>query len=189
MEMNSSCCTPPGSGTATVVRRPRPTVGGGFQLVDDSGNAVTERSYFGEYLLVFFGFTNCRTVCPPALARLDRVLDELGELGELGDRADQVRALYVTVDPERDTPEVLHAFLATRHPRITGLTGAAGEIEAMQKAYHVHASRVDTTDGYRMPHSAFTYLMGPEGEYLTHFTDLVESTEITAALDAYLAVR
>ncbi|WP_406636557.1 SCO family protein [Amycolatopsis sp. WGS_07] len=183
MEMNSSCCTPPGSGSAAVVHRPRPTVGGGFQLVDDSGNAVTERSYFGNHLLVFFGFTNCQTVCPPALARLDRVLDELC------DHADQVRALYVTVDPERDTPEVLHAFLSARHPRITGLTGPASEIEAMKKAYHVHASRVDTPDGYRMPHSAFTYLMGPDGEYLTHFTDLVDSKDITAALTVFLAAR
>ncbi|MBB1154428.1 SCO family protein [Amycolatopsis sp. DR6-1] len=180
--MNSSCCTPPGSGSATIVR-PVPTVGGNFRLIDDSGTEVTEQSYFGKYLLVFFGFTRCQTVCPPALARIDRVLDKLGELGN------RVQALYVTVDPERDTPDVLHAFLAARHPRITGLTGSAEEIESMKKAYHVHARRVDDPDGYRMPHSAFTFLMGPQGEYLTHFADTVDSKDIAAAAERFLAVR
>ncbi|WP_370935107.1 SCO family protein [Amycolatopsis sp. cg13] len=182
MEMNSSCCTPPGSGSATIVR-PVPTVGGSFRLIDDSGTAVTERSYFGKYLIVFFGFTHCETVCPPALARIDQSLEELGEL------ANRVQALYVTVDPERDTPEAMHAFLSARHPRITGLTGPAEEIESMKKAYHVHARRVDEPDGYRVPHSAFTFLMGPEGDYLAHFADTVDSKEIAAAVKASLAVR
>ncbi|WP_336159339.1 SCO family protein [Amycolatopsis sp. VC5-11] len=188
MEMNSSCCTPPGSGpgsgsASATISRPVPTVGGSFRLIDDSGAAVTERSYFGKYLLVFFGFTHCQTVCPPALARIDEALDHLGDL------ADRVRALYVTVDPERDTPEVMRAFLAANHPRITGLTGPAAEIESAKKAYHVHSRRVDDPDGYRTPHSAFTYLMGPEGEYLAHFVDPVDSNDIAAALKSCLADR
>lgn len=180
--MNSSCCTPPRSGSATITR-PVPTVGGSFRLIDDSGTPVTERSYFGKYLLVFFGFTNCRTVCPPALARIDQALDRLGDL------ADRVRALYVTVDPERDTPEVMRAFLKANHPRLTGLTGPAGEIESAKTAYHVHSRRVGDPDGYRMPHSAFTYLMGPAGEYLTHFVDPVDSKDIDTALESFLETR
>src|SRR5882762_1597942 len=95
----------------------RPPVGGSFQLVDHHGRAVTEASYHGRFALLFFGFTHCCVVCPRALTKLSGVLDALGPL------ADRVQPLYITVDPERDTPDVMRAFLQA-YPRFTGLTGS-----------------------------------------------------------------
>jgi protein SCO1/2 len=91
-----------------------------FDLVDHHGEAVTADTYRGRWLLVFFGFTHCRVVCPRALRRLSAALDALGPL------AGRLRPLYVSVDPERDTPEVMRAFLAEHDARITGLTGTRG---------------------------------------------------------------
>jgi protein SCO1/2 len=88
-----------------------------FELIDHDGNPVTNESYLGRHALVFFGFTNCKAVCPRALGQLSSVLDELG------DRANGIVPLYVTVDPERDSPEVMKAFLTENFPRFTGLTG------------------------------------------------------------------
>ncbi|MFJ7949699.1 SCO family protein [Streptomyces sp. NPDC096354] len=177
------CCDHRESAEPVVVHRPKPTVGGNFDLVDHFGHPVTERSYLGSYLLIFFGFTNCRTVCPAALSRIDEALHHVGN------RVDQVQALYITVDPERDKPAVMRAFLKHRHPRIIGLTGSADAIESVKAKYHVFAQRTEdptTPDGYLMPHSAFTYLVGPDGGYLTHFTDAVDASELAQGVLGFL---
>ena len=89
-----------------------------FDLIDHDGNHVTNERYVGKYVLVFFGFTHCKMVCPRALAKLSHVLDGLGE------HAERITALYVTVDPERDTADVMKAFLTQHYSRFTGLTGS-----------------------------------------------------------------
>lgn len=163
-------------------RSPGPT--GVFDLVDHDGNAVSQRSFAGAFAMYFFGFTHCGMVCPRALSRLTAVLDRLGPL------ADGVRPVYVTVDPERDTPEVMKAFLETSYPRFTGLTGTRAQVDAAMSAFRVFARRAedpDDPDGYQMPHSAFTYVMSPDGGYVTHFTDAVEAGEIEQRLIAILA--
>ena len=97
-----------------------------FDLIDHDGNHVTNERYAGNYVLMFFGFTHCKMVCPRALAKLSDVLDSLGE------RAERITALYVTVDPERDTADVMKAFLTQHYPRFTG--GATGSLEAIESA-------------------------------------------------------
>jgi protein SCO1/2 len=145
----------------------RRKVDGTFKLVDHHGTTVSHRTYDGKLLLVLFGFTNCRAVCPRKLAETTAVLDRLGEL------ADRVQPLYVTVDPERDTPDVMRDFLKT-HPRFVGLTGDRAEIDEVKLRFRVFAQRVDDAsdpDNYTIPHTAVTYLMNADGGYLAHFLD------------------
>lgn len=156
----------------------RPTL----RLVDHDGRPTTERTHAGSWRFVFFGFTHCRQVCPRALQRLCAVLDELGEL------ADLVRPLYITVDPERDSPEVMKRFLG-RYPRFTGLTGSNDAVDAAKVEFRVFARRKDDPDdpgGYSMPGTAITYLLSPEGNYVTHFPDAMPSAEVKARLCSYL---
>lgn len=164
--------------------------GGQFSLIDHDGHAVTRDSYRGHYRLVFFGFTHCRVVCPRNLARLSRILEALGP------RTDQIRPLYVSVDPERDAPEVMKAFLATDYPRFTGLTGSRDQVDQAKQAFRVFAERKadpDDPDGYAVPHTAVTYLMDRNGGYLAHFPESLPEQEvlqrISALLDAPGAAR
>jgi protein SCO1/2 len=153
-----------------------------FTLVDHHGSPVSERTYLGRWMVVFFGFTHCRAVCPRALRRLSDVLEDLGEV------AGQVRALYITVDPERDTPGVMREFLRS-YPRFTGLTGPADAVEEAKKAFRVFARRKpdpDDPDGYAVPHTAITYLISPDGKYADHFADALPAADVTARLRAYL---
>ncbi|HKS45839.1 MAG TPA: SCO family protein [Amycolatopsis sp.] len=154
-----------------------------FSLVDHHGRPVTERSYRGRWQLVFFGFTHCKAVCPRALQRLSATLDDLAGL------AGVVSPLYVTVDPDRDTPEVMKEFLRS-YPHFTGLTGSAEDIEEAKNAFRVFARRKedpDDPDGYSMPHTAITYLISPEGDYRDHFPDSMRQEELTTRLRSHLA--
>jgi protein SCO1/2 len=167
----------PGAETATVA------IGGAFALVDDRGRAVSERTYLGRHLLVSFGFSHCKVICPRSLARTSEALERLGA------RADAIQPLYITVDPERDTPGVLRAFLAERFPRFTGLTGDASALQAVRARYRVFAQRADDPedpDGYAVPHTAFTFLMGPDGRYVHHFDASVGAEEMARSLAFYL---
>jgi protein SCO1 len=154
-------------------------VRGTFELIDHNGREVNKRTYRGKHVVIFFGFTHCKGVCPRALSRLSAVLDRLGP------RAERIQPLYVTVDPRRDTPSVMKEFLASAYPRFTGLTGSAQQVEWAKRSFRVFSTEVSDRGErgcYRMPHSAFTYVLGPDGAYLTHFTDDVEEDELTTAL-------
>jgi protein SCO1 len=158
--------------------------GGAFALVDHDGRNVTDQSYLGKIMLLFFGFTHCRSVCPVALGHLSAVIERLGEA------ASQLQPLYVTVDPDRDTPEVMKAFLKTNYPRFKGLTGPRENLEHVKTRYRVFAKRVDAPDdpsGYQMPHTAFAYLIGRDGRYVTHFTNTADEDRIVDHIAKYLA--
>lgn len=154
----------------------------GFELIDHHGHAVTAASYHGRHALVFFGFTHCRVVCPRALARLAGVLEDLGPL------ADRIQPLYVTVDPERDTPERMRAFLES-YPRFTGLTGSRDQIDHARHTFRVFADKLtDATaaGGYDIRHTAITYILDPEGRLVDHLLDAVPGEEVAARLRARL---
>ncbi|MEG3177724.1 SCO family protein [Sphingomonas sp. RB3P16] len=147
-----------------------------FNLIDHDGNLVTERSYRGRYMLVYFGFTHCRIVCPRALARLSQ------SIKQLEGQAPEIVGLYVTVDPERDTPDVMRRFLEP-WPGFTGLTGSASQIDAAKRAFKVFAgNRVSEDDGYRVPHSAFTHFLDPVGRHIDHWSDALDVSEIVGRL-------
>jgi protein SCO1 len=158
-------------------------IGGAFSLTNQFGKRVSEKDFAGRYLLVFFGFTHCPDVCPAGLQVMSAALDKLGA------EADGVAPIFVTVDPARDTPEVMKTYLSAFHPRLVGLTGTESEIQAMSKTYRVFAKRVDdpgSPGGYTMDHSGFIYLMDRAGAYLTHFSHSANPDEIAnriASLD------
>ena len=142
-------------------------VGGPFSLVDHNGKAVTERDFRGRHMLIYFGFTHCPDFCPAALQVMSAALEDIG------DKADRVTPIFITVDPERDTPELLKGYVTHFHPRMVGLTGTAEQAAAVAKAYRVYARKV--TDGsddgsYTMDHSSIIYLMDADGKFVTHFS-------------------
>jgi protein SCO1/2 len=142
-------------------------VGGPFQLTDQDGRRVTDQDFRGKWMLVFFGFTNCPDVCPTALQVMAAALDKLGA------SAERVIPVFISVDPERDTPAQLALYVRSFHPRLVGLTGSPQEVEAAAKAYRVYFKRVadpKSSAGYTMDHSSIVYVMGPDGHYRTHFT-------------------
>jgi len=132
-----------------------------FKLVDQNGRAVTERDFQSKPTAWFFGFTNCPDVCPTTLADLSQVLDRLGP------DADKLNVVFVTVDPERDTPEVLREYVASFDPRIVGLTGSPEEIAATAKEHFVHQAKVPLKDGsYTMEHTSKVLLTAADGRFV-----------------------
>jgi protein SCO1 len=133
-------------------------IGGPFTLVDQHGKVVTEKDFLGKPFLVFFGFTHCPEVCPTTL------LDLTQRLQALGSDADKLNVLFITVDPERDTPEQLNLYLSSFDPRITGLSGTPEQVDTAAKAYKAYYRKVPTEDGgYTMDHLATVYMMNAQG--------------------------
>ena len=137
-------------------------LGGPFTLVNQDGRTVTQEDVAGRPHLVFFGFTHCPDVCPTTLYQISEVLRASGEKGR------DLRALFITVDPERDRPEVLKEYLASFDGRITGLTGDPAAVEAAVKAYRAYARKVPTKDGdYTMEHTSVVYLMDRRNRFVS----------------------
>ena len=140
---------------------------GTFSLTDHNGNAVTEATYKGRHTMVFFGYTYCPDVCPTALLDIGTVMDNLG------DKAKNIVPLFVTVDPKRDTVEVMRDYLENFHPSIVGLTGNTDEINEASKSFRAYFGKVimdaSDPDGYMMSHSARIYLMGPDAKPILNF--------------------
>lgn len=143
----------------------REPVGGPFALVDHTGKPRTEQDFRGKLLLVYFGFTYCPDICPTDLQNIGQAIDRLGPAGA------RVQPLFITVDPERDTPEHLAEYLPMFHPRLIGLTGDAAAIRQAADAYKVYYAKVPNPKGddYTVDHTAFIYLMGADGKYLGFF--------------------
>ena len=155
-------------------------IGGPFALIDHTGRAVNERDYRGRYLLVFFGYTYCPDVCPTTLQEIATTLDLLGT------EASGVAPLFISVDPERDTPEVLRAYVAAFDPRITGLTGSVEQVKDVAKIYRAYFAKAKAGEGpYLMDHSSIVYLMGPDGTYLTHFTHATSPENMASRIRAH----
>jgi protein SCO1/2 len=155
-----------------------------FELVTHDERPVSDADFRGRFLLVYFGFTHCRVVCPRTLTTLSRALDLLGS------EAEAITALYVSTDPERDTPSVMREYLAAGHPRFTGLTGTPEQVESAKGAFRVFAERRDDPlepDGYSVPHTGIAYLMAPDGSYVTHFMDGTGAERIAAHIAAEMA--
>jgi protein SCO1/2 len=156
-------------------------IGGPFQLVDQNSKTVTDQDLKGQPFLVFFGFTHCPDVCPTTLFEVSEVLRALGSEGR------GARALFVTVDPERDTPEKLKDYLSSFDPRVIGVTGDAQAIAAMEKAYRVYAKKVPLDGGnYTMDHTAIVYLMDKTGRFVAPFNLKRRPEEAAADLKRFL---
>ena len=166
--------------TISMVAEAAP-IGGPFSLVDHTGRKVADKDFLGAYALVFFGYTHCPDVCPTTLQEVAVVMNELGE------RSSRVRPLFISIDPERDTPEVLADYVSFFHPRIVGLTGTAEQVAGATEAFRVtHAKAEIDEDFYLMDHSSALYLMGPDGRYLTAFSHTTPPEEMAARIRGYI---
>lgn len=149
-----------------------PQIGGPFNLIDQDGKTVSEADFKGKYMLIYFGFTYCPDVCPTSLTIMEDALDMLG------DKAENITPIFITVDPERDDSEAMKTYVEYFHPRLVGLTGSPDQVKAAAKAYKVYFSKSGDgyeDDDYSVDHSSITYLMDPDGKFITHFSNGVEA--------------
>ncbi len=158
-------------------------IGGPFALTDQNGKTVTDQDFRGRFMLVFFGFTHCPDICPAELQVMSRSLDALGP------KAEEVVPIFITLDPERDTPEVMGAYVKNFGARFLGLTGSPEAIAAVAKAYRIAHSKFQedpASSDYSIDHSALVYLMGKDGEYVTHFAYGTPPDKMAEGLKRYL---
>ncbi|SCA58208.1 Classical-complement-pathway C3/C5 convertase [Candidatus Terasakiella magnetica] len=160
-------------------------IGGDFTLVDPKGNTVTNKDLLGSYTLMYFGYTFCPDVCPTGLQTAASALDLLPMR-----KSNKVVSLFITVDPERDTPEVMGEYVKHFHKSLVGLTGTVEQVTQTAKAYKIYFKKVveegKPADEYLMDHSAFQYLMGPDGKYVTHFPHGISPEDMAEKLKAYI---
>jgi protein SCO1 len=152
-------------------------IGGPFTLVDDTGAQVSEADLKGKSTVMYFGYTFCPEVCPTTLTDLAQWMQMIGQ------DADRLNYVFVTVDPERDTPKVMHDYVSAFDPRIRGLTGTSEQIAKVTKEYGVYYKRISTSDGgYVMDHSAVLYMMDQN----VRFVGVIRYQEDTAKAVAKL---
>lgn len=150
-------------------------IGGPFTLVDQDGKTVTDADFKGKPALIFFGYTHCPDVCPTTLFEVSEVLRALN--GDAG----KAQALFISIDPERDTPAVMKDYLSSFDPHLRGLTGSVEQIAAAEKNYRVYAKKVPGANGeYTMDHTALVYLMDKQGRFIAPF-NLKRAPELAAA--------
>jgi protein SCO1/2 len=157
-----AACSPAGAGDAPPLQGAR--IGGPFTLTDQDGRKLSSERFAGKYRLVYFGYTYCPDICPVDLQQIGLAMKKL----EASDRgvAERVQPIFITTDPERDTPEVMKEYVAAFHPRLIGLTGSPEEIGKVSKAHGVYALKRETegSSEYLVDHSRIALLFGPKGE-------------------------
>jgi protein SCO1/2 len=156
-------------------------IGGPFQLTDQAGQTVTDQNLKGKPTLIFFGFTHCPDVCPTSLFEISEVLKAMGK------DADRVNALFVSVDPERDTAAAMKDYLSSFDPHLKGLTGNPEAVAKVLSAYRVYSKKVPLKDGdYTMDHTALIYLMDRDGRFVSPFNLKRTPAEAATDLKRYL---
>jgi cytochrome oxidase Cu insertion factor (SCO1/SenC/PrrC family) len=167
-----------------IVMWNREPIGGAFALIDQNGVRRTDTDFRGQFMLVYFGFTYCPDVCPTDLLQMGLAVDQLGPGG------DAVQPIFITVDPERDTPEHLKEYLAMFHPRFIGLSGDTAAIKEAAKAYRVYYARAELAESdYTIDHSAFIFLMGRKGEYLGFVPPGTSAELLAGMLRPFIPIR
>ena len=156
-------------------------IGGPFTMVDQHGNSVTQNTYLGKPMLLLFGFTSCPDVCPAELQVTSEALQQLGS------KAQAIQLIFVSIDPERDTPKVMAEYVANFSPNLIGLTGSPEQVAGMAAAYHVYYEKKlegNSLGDYSMDHSSIIYLMGSDGKFLKHFSYTTDAKALAEAIAA-----
>ena len=154
-------------------------VGGDFSLIDHESQPFTQEQLKGRFALVYFGFTHCPDICPTGLMTITHALEALGK------DAQAIQPVFISVDPERDTPKALSEYLQNFHPSFIGLSGSDEQVKQTAAAFKVYYSKVEQPGsalGYLVDHSGYIFLMGPDGKYLAHFPHNVAEQTLTATL-------
>jgi len=157
-------------------------IGGPFSLTDQNGAARNDADFRGKLMLVYFGYTYCPDICPTTLAAMSQALDRLGS------ESNQVQPIFITVDPERDTPAQMKLYAANFHPRLLALTGSAEQVAVAEKAYRVYAKKVAEPGkaDYLMDHSSFIYLMDRNGKLAALISPGTDPDAMAAAIRRHL---
>ncbi len=162
-------------------------IGGPFELTHHTGKVVTDEFFHGRYLLMYFGFTNCPATCPGTLLQMTSILNRLEEVN--AKRARQITPLFVSVDPDRDTPEAIHSYISHFHERFEGLTGTIEQLTDLVYSYGSYFSYSPTEGAdYTVNHSSYLYLIGPNGKYVTHFSPDETSDQIIESISEKLNI-
>lgn len=155
-------------------------IGGPFSLTNHKNEPVTEKTYQGKFMLVYFGYTFCPDICPAELQIVTEAMEKLGDAGK------EVVPLFISIDPKRDTVEQMASYVSNFHPSMVGLTGTDDQIKQAAAAYHVFYARAEgeeyDEENYSMDHSTFIYLMSRNGEYLIHFPYGMTSDDISNSI-------
>jgi len=168
-------------GVGQVVETGQAAVGGPFSLTDQYGHKKTDRDFAGRYLLIYFGYTNCPDVCPTTLSVIADAMDKIGNAGKA------VVPIFITVDPDRDTPDVLKNYLSSFGPQFIGLTGPMANIAAVAKSYRVTFKKHDAVNGiYTVDHSNVIYLMGPDGHFIANYDETLGPDGLAVAIEKQL---
>ena len=159
-------------------------IGGPFTLIDQDGRPRTDADFRGKLLLVYFGYTYCTDICPTDLQAISTTIDKLGPAGE------SVQPLFITVDPEHDTPEAIKLYVALFHPRLVGLTGSAKQIKSVTRAYKVYYAKNEQSKKSDpvIDHSGFVFLVGRDGKYLGFFPPGTSADRMIDSLQSQLAI-
>ena len=166
-------------GLGRTVTSGKVQVGGPYTLTDQNGNKRSSADFHGKYQLIYFGYSFCPDICPTTLGVISQALDKMG--------VDQNRIvpIFITIDPERDSPKILKDYMAAFGPRFVGLTGTPAEIAAVEKEYRVYAKKTPLADGgYGMDHSSVIYLMGADGRLVTFYDELISPDALEKDLKA-----
>ncbi|MBY6240985.1 SCO family protein [Methylosinus sp. Sm6] len=159
---------------------PASAIGGPFRLVAQNGQEVTEKDFLGRPFLVFFGYTHCPDICHATLFEISEVLRELGPDANAG-------ALFITVDPERDTPAVMKDYLANFDPRIVGVSGDRAAIDPVLREYRIYSKKAsDGAGDYAVDHTTVVYLMDKNGRFVSSFNISRKPAEAARDLQRYL---
>ncbi len=165
--------------TPTASENSRALIGGEFELVNNMGEPVTNKTFNGKFMLVYFGYTYCPDVCPMDLQIMSDSLKYLN-----AEQLKQITPVFVTIDPERDSMEIMSEYIKFFHADLVGLTGTVEQIENIKKVYKVYAAKADDSDDYLVDHTAYTYLMDKNGIFLQHFNH-GEDPEVMASKIAF----
>jgi protein SCO1/2 len=160
-------------------------IGGPFALTDQNGRAVRDSDFAGRYRLIYFGYSFCPDVCPTDLQSIGKAMDMFEK--ESPERAKRVQPIFISVDPERDTPAVLKPYVAAFHPRLIGLTGRPEQIEQVKKSFGITASRQEGNGSdYLVDHSRLAFLLGPEGQPIALVPQDEGAKAIVTTLDRWV---
>jgi protein SCO1/2 len=170
-------------GLGRTVTSGKVEVGGPFRLIDQDGKARSNSDFRGKYQLIYFGYSFCPDVCPTTLGVISQALDQMGADGN------RIVPIFITIDPERDTPAVMKQYMAAFGPRFVGLTSDVATINAVEKEYRVYAKKqpLDKSNpkgGYGMDHSSVIYLMGPDGRMVSYYDELISPDALAKDLKA-----
>jgi len=164
-----------------VITTGSPEVGGPFKLTDQTGKPVTDADFRGRYMLIYFGYSFCPDVCPTTLSVMAQALDKMGAA------KNRIVPVFITIDPERDTPAILKDYVSAFGPQFVGLTGSPQAVQAVEKEYRVYARKapVDPANpkrGYGMDHSSVIYLMGPDGKMAAFYDEAISPDDLAKDL-------